>query len=154
MPSYRFPVEAGSIALFVRAAGGPEVDVFDPNLPAPPTFVQSSVQFDPEWAFRPRPGRPWLGSGRYATGEPSAGDGSILHAEQHFEFHHPLHAGTVLTVTSAPGETWVKKSRSGSELHFAEARTEYRDQDGELVVSARAVSVTRVAARTAFGGER
>jgi hypothetical protein len=56
MPSYQFPVEAAQIALFVRAAGG--VDVFDPERPAPPTFVQSSAQFDPEWPFRPRPGRP------------------------------------------------------------------------------------------------
>lgn len=57
MPSYQFPVEATQIALFVRAAGGAGVDVFDPELAAPPTFVQSGAQFDPAWPFRPRPGR-------------------------------------------------------------------------------------------------
>jgi phosphoglycerate dehydrogenase-like enzyme len=41
-------VEASQITLFVRAAGGADVDVFDPELPAPPTFVQSSVQFAPD----------------------------------------------------------------------------------------------------------
>jgi hypothetical protein len=30
MPSYRFPVEAAQIALFVRATGGTDVDTFDP----------------------------------------------------------------------------------------------------------------------------
>jgi hypothetical protein len=107
MPSYQFPVEAAQIALFVRAAGGADVDVFDPERPAPPTFVQSSAQFDPEWPFRPRPGRPWLGSGRESTGDPAAGHGSILHAEQHFEYFRPVRAGMVLTATTEPGETWV-----------------------------------------------
>ena len=50
----------------------------------------------------------------------------------------------VLTVTTEPGETWVKRSRSGGELRFAELRTEYRDGEGRLVVAARAVSVTPV----------
>ncbi len=149
MPSYRFPVEAAQIALFVRAAGGADVHVFDPQLPAPPTFVQSSVQFDPQWPFRPRPGRPWLGSGREPSGDPAAGHGSILHAEQRFEYVRPLRAGMVLTVTTTPGQTWVKQSRSGGELHFAEQRTEYRDEAGRLVVAARAVSVTPVATASA-----
>jgi hypothetical protein len=50
----------------------------------------------------------------------------------------------VLTVTTEPGQTWVKRSRSGGELHFAEQRTEYRDEEGRLVVAARAVSVTPI----------
>ena len=145
MTSYRFPVEPTQVALFVRAAGGQDVDVFDPELAAPPTFVQSSVQFDPEWRFRPRPGQPWLGSGREPSGDTSAGDGSILHAEQHFEYHRPLRVGTVLTATMVPGETWVKQRRNGGELHFAEERTEFRDENGKLIVTARAVSVIPVA---------
>ena len=146
MPSYRFPVAATDIALFVRAAGGADADVFDPGLAAPPTFVQSGVRFDPRWPFRPRPGRPWLGSGREPSGDPAAGDGSILHAEQHFEYARPVVPGMVLTVTTEPGETWVKQSRGG-ELHFAEQRTEYRDEEGHLVVAARSVSVTPVPAK-------
>jgi hypothetical protein len=49
-------------------------------------------------------------------------------------------------VTTEPGETWVKQSRSGGELLFAEQRTEYRDEEGRLVVTARSVSVTPVPA--------
>ena len=144
MSRYQFPVEAAQIALFVRAAGGADVDISDTALAAPPTFVQSGAQFDPEWPFRLRPGQPWLGSGREPTGDPAAGDGSILHAEQHFEYFRPVRPGMVLTVTTEPGETWVKRSRSGGELRFAELRTEYRDGEGRLVVAARAVSVTPV----------
>jgi hypothetical protein len=149
MSSYRFPVEAGHVLQFTRAAGGADPDLATADLAAPPTFVQSSAQFDPEWPFRPRPGQPWLGSGREPTGDAAAGDGSILHAEQHFEYHRPLRAGTVLTVSSRPGATWVKQSRTGGELHFAEILTDYRDAGGELVVSARSVSVTPVAAGAA-----
>ncbi len=154
MASYEFPVEAGHIALFIRVAGGGEVDVFADDLAAPPTFVQCSVQFDPGWPFRPRADRPWLGSGREASGDPGAGDGSILHAEQHFEYVRPLHAGTVLTVTTSPGETWVKQRRDGGELHFAEECTEYRDPAGQLVVLARTVSVTPVPAPAREAGGR
>ena len=140
MAVFRFPVEPSHVLMFARAVGYSDVDPLEPVAP-PPTFVQSGSQFDPDWAFRPRPGRPWLGSGRKPTGDPAAGDGSILHAEQHFEYHRPLRPGTVLTVSSSPGRTWTKASRSGRELHFAELITEYRDEAGELIVTARAVSV-------------
>jgi hypothetical protein len=84
----------------------------------------------------------------------AAGDGSILHAEQHFEYHQPLRAGAVLTVTKIPGPTWVKQRRSGGELRFAEERTEFRDEGGELIVTARAVSVVPVAASRDEEGTR
>jgi hypothetical protein len=154
MPSYQFPVEATQIALFVRAAGGGDVDISDPELAVPPTFVQSGAQFDPEWPFRPRAGRPWLGSGREPGGNPAAGHGSVLHAEQHFEYFRPVRPGMVLTVTTEPGKTWVKRSRSGGELHFAEQRTEYRDEEGHLVVAARNVSVKPVPAAAPEGEQR
>ena len=39
------------------------------------------------------------------------------------------------------GETWEKQGRRGGLLQFAEAVTEYRGADGELVVTARSVGV-------------
>jgi hypothetical protein len=136
---FRFPVEPGHVLLFARAVGEPDSGA--ETLPVPPTFVQCASQFDPDWVFRPRAGKPWLGSGREPSGDPGAGDGSLLHAEQHFEYHRPLRAGAVLTVSTTPGKTWMKASRSGGELHFAEIVTEYRDETGALVVTSRAVSV-------------
>jgi hypothetical protein len=113
---------------------------------APPTFVQASAQFDPDYFLRPRIGEPWFGSGREPTGverEPPSGGGGGggLHAEQHYEYHRPLVAGDVLVATTRPGETWEKQGRRAGKLVFSETITEYRDVDGELVVTARGVGV-------------
>ena len=40
-----------------------------------------------------------------------------------------------------PGNTWEKQGRRGGKLVFSESVTEYRDQNGELVVTARGVGV-------------
>ena len=45
------------------------------------------------------------------------------------------------TATSVPGKTWEKQGKRAGKLVFAEAVTEYRDQDGELVVTARGIGV-------------
>ena len=112
-----------------------------------PTFAQASAQFDPDYGLRPKIGQPWFGSGKNATGITRApgggggGGGGGLHAEQHFEYHRPLRAGDVLTATTFPGKTWEKEGKRSGKLVFSESVTEYRDQNGELVVTARGVGV-------------
>jgi acyl dehydratase len=121
---------------------------------APPTFVQASAQFDDDYVLRPKIGQPWFGSGRTPTlppREPRAGGGSSgsggggggtgLHAEQHYTYHRPVRVGDVLTATTRPGERWEKQGRRAGKLVFAETITEFRDQSGELVVTARGVGV-------------
>lgn len=149
----RFPVEAGHIMMFARAIGDKNPIYYDEDyaknaepgsIVAPPTFVQAGAQFEPDFRLRPKIGEPWIGSGREATGvskEDTAGMASGLHAEQHFEYHRNLKPGDVLTATTKDGETWEKQGRKGGKLSFAEFVTEYRDQNGELVVTARSVSV-------------
>src|SRR3954452_13590845 len=148
----RFPVEAGHIMLFARAIGDKNDDYYGAitgkqSVPAPPTFVQASAQFDPDYFLRPKIGEPWFGSGRNATGRVSSGGGGGggggggLHAEQHYTYHRPLRAGDVLTGTEVPGKTWEKEGRRGGKLLFSENVIEYRDQNGELVVTARGVGV-------------
>ncbi len=161
MSEFRFPVEAGQIMLFARALGDPNPVYWDAEqaalsevggIVAPPTFVQSSAHYDPDYPLRPRIGEKWFGSGRDATGvdtPPSGGGG--LHAEQHFTYHRPLRPGDVLTVTSRPGEIWEKAGRRGGLLRFLETITEYRAADGELVVTARGVGV--VPEKSVEGGE-
>src|SRR5690606_28988464 len=110
----------------------------------PPTFVQASAQFDPDYGLRPKIGQPWFGSGKNPTGVQrtgggGGGGGGGLHAEQHYEYHRPLRAGDVLTATTTPGKTWEKQGRRGGTLLFSESVTEYRNQNGELVVTARSV---------------
>jgi acyl dehydratase len=150
----RFPVEASHILMFARAVGDENPVYADADyartteaggIIAPPTFAAAGVQFDPNHSLRPRPGKPWLGSGRNPTGLPpdtSAGaGGGGLHAEQHFEYHRHLKPGDVLTATTKPGKTWEKEGRRSGKLIFTELLTEYRDQHGELVITARAVGV-------------
>jgi N-terminal half of MaoC dehydratase len=147
-----FPVASGHILMFERAIGEPEprTDL------APPTFVQASAQFDPDYPLRPKPGKPWFGSGSTPSGATRSprgeggddggrsgggGGGTGLHAEQRYEYHRPVRAGDVLTATTRPGKTWTKTGRRGGTLQFAEHVTEFRDQDGELVVTATGVAV-------------
>jgi acyl dehydratase len=155
----RFPVEEGAILLFARAVGDPNPVYSDAGyaataevagLIAPPTFIQSSAHFDPDYPLRPKLGEPWFGSGATPTGRsggsdgPSAGGGSKrgtgLHAEQEYEYHRPVRPGDVLRSETRPGKRWEKQGRSGK-LVFSESITEYRDEKGELVVTARNVGV-------------
>jgi hypothetical protein len=138
--------------LFARAIGDANPAYYGAltgaaDVPAPPTFVQASAQFDPDYPLRPKIGEPWFGSGREATGRPQGGaaggggGGTGLHAEQHFTYHRPLRSGDVLHATNRPGERWEKQGRRGGTLVFSEIITEYRDAAGELVVTARTVGV-------------
>ncbi len=163
-----FPIEAGHILLFARAIGDPNPIYADAEkaegakvgqVIAPPTFVQASAQFEPEYMLRPSFAKAWFGSGANTSGSnaaPAAGGtgdgrggggrgggggiGAGLHAEQHFEYHRHLVPGDVLSATTRPGERWEKQGRSGK-LVFSETITEYRDQNGELVITARGVGV-------------
>ena len=47
----------------------------------------------------------------------------------------------MLTPETKPGKSWTKEGRRAGKLHFGETITEYRDQNGELVITARGVGV-------------
>jgi len=154
MAEKTFPVEAGHIMMFARAVGDDNKVYYDADyaktteagtIIAPPTFVQASAQFDPDYRLRPKPGQPWFGSGKEPTGvvpdSGGSGGGGGLHAEQHYEYHRHPKAGEVLIATTRPGNTWEKQGRRAGKLIFTETITEYRDQNGELVVTARGVGV-------------
>ena len=155
MAAKLFPVEASHILMFARSVGDDNPVYSDAayarkteagGIIAPPTFAQSSAQFDPDYFLRPKPGQPWFGSGKNPTGAPpreggGGGGGGGLHAEQHFEYHRHLKPGDVLTATVKPGKTWEREGRRSGKLVFSESITEYRDQNGELVITARGVGV-------------
>jgi len=157
MSAEKFPVEASHILMFSRAIGDENPIYNDEEyakstepggIIAPPTFVQSSAQFDPDYRLRPKIGKPWMGSGKNPTGikqtssESDEGrSGGGLHAEQHYEYHRHLKVGDVLTATTIPGKTWEKQGRRAGKLMFSESITEYRDQNGDLVITARSVGV-------------
>jgi hypothetical protein len=147
----KMPVEASHILMFARSllddnpiysdaeyASKSEVG----HIAAPPTFPRAYLQFDPDYRLRVRAGEKWFGSGKNPTGldgpAPSSGG---LHAEMHFEYHRQMKPGDQLTVTTLPGKTWEKTSSRAGKLLFTETILEYRDQDGNLVVTARNVGV-------------
>jgi len=158
---WSFPVEAGHIMMFARSVGDPNPVYYDEEaakksgaggILAPPTFIQASAQFNPNYFLRPTIGKLWFGSGKGPSGSgakpPEApaggggggGGGVGLHAEQHFEYHRPLRVGDVLTGTNKPGKSWEREGRSGH-LQFSESITEWHDAEGNLVVTTRTVGV-------------
>jgi hypothetical protein len=132
----RVPVEAGQILQFRRAVGQLDATLDDSAL-APPTFLMAADHFDDDYARRPRLGQPWPG----AVNAP-AGGGAGFHAEQVFEYHRHPRAGDELFATVRPGRTWTKEGQRAGRLEFHETVTEYRDRQGELVVTATWVSVS------------
>jgi hypothetical protein len=146
-----FPVEAGHVMTFARAIGDEESAAAHAaaaqgsavSLTPPPTFVQCSAHYSPDYHLRPRPDRPWLGSGRETSGDRAYAetrDGS-MHAEQTFEFHRPVRTGEVLDVRHREGRSWEKASKTGRTLHFSEGIVEYLAADGEVVVTSSTVVV-------------
>jgi acyl dehydratase len=142
-----FPVEASHIMMFARAIGDTNPVYHDAaagkDIIAPPSFPQAVAQFDPDYHLRPKPGQKWFGSAKGPSGiegKPTSTGG--LHAEQHYEYHRHVKPGDVLTVETKPGKTWEKESKRAGKLTFRERVTEYRDQNGELVITARGVGVT------------
>jgi acyl dehydratase len=148
--TYTFPVEYGHILTFARAVGDLNPHYTDPDFAAasefgeviaPPTFAVAGAQFDPDYRLRPRPGQPWMGSARTVTGTAGGPSGPrVLHGEQHFEYHQPVRVGQRLTAETRDGEVTRKRGRSGL-MTFRELITDYRDEQGDLVVTARAVRV-------------
>ena len=159
MPAERFPVEESHVMMFARSIGDPNPVYQNPeaaastdlgHMIAPPTFAQASAQFDPDYPLRPKVGEVWFGSGSTPSGRTKeqdggggggGGNGGGLHAEQHFTYHRHIKPGDVLSATTFPGESWEKESKRAGKLKFSETITEYRDQNGELVITARGVGV-------------
>ncbi|MFJ5304712.1 MaoC family dehydratase N-terminal domain-containing protein [Streptomyces sp. NPDC088350] len=133
-----FPVEAGHILMFARAIGDENPAYDGEGALAPPTFAMASAHHDPDYRLRPKAGEEWFGSGAGPGVLPEGGGG--LHAEQHFTYHRPVRAGETLYATTVTGRSWEKQGRTGR-LLFSERVTQYRDADGEPVVSARTVAV-------------
>lgn len=148
MRAYSFDIEAGHVLAFARAVGDEQLaqDFPVPGTPVPVTFPAAAVQFDPTHMRGLRP------SGALAAGSKNPG-GSVLHAEQEFEYFAPLHVGDSLTVSEYDGASWRKQSRRAGTLTFHEIVRDYHDAAGVLVLRSRMVLVdTEVVVSGAGGG--
>jgi len=154
---YRFPVDLTTIMLFASSLGETNRAYYDDDYARehglggvipPPTFTNAGSHWNPNAGLRgvrqippPRPVEPKPGAG--SEGERGGGRdvSRLLHGEQRFVYHKPLHPGTVLTVKTRPGKRWEKEGKRGGVMHFSELVSEYRDEQGELVVTATGVSI-------------
>jgi hypothetical protein len=136
--AYEASIEPAQIMIFARSVGDEDAcytsQIFASTgsaLVTPPTFVRALDHFNPASTTRPN-----LPKQKEGTG----GRTDTLHAEEHFEYFAPFCAGDRIIVESFPGGHWQKTGRAGA-LDFNETITEYRNQDGTLVVRARKVGV-------------
>jgi acyl dehydratase len=148
-----FPVESGHIMIFARAIGDPNPIYYDSayarssplgGIIAPPTFIEAGIHFDADFPFRPRLGKPWLGSAAEPTGLSSQEmeGGTDMHAETHFEYHRLLRPGMILSVKARRGKKWEAEGRRAGRLRFADTISDYFDQNGNLVATNRTVGVS------------
>jgi hypothetical protein len=155
---YTFHVDLTSIMLFASALGETNKIYYDEEwaaethlgeVIAPPTFPAASSHWDPNYGLRgvrkipeppPRKAEPEKPDDG-APGRRAGGLGRGLHGEQHYHYHRPVTPGMKLTVTSRPGKRWQKDGKRGGKLHFSETISEFRDDSGQLVVTARSVGI-------------
>ena len=154
---HTFHVDRTGILLFASALGETNPIYCDEpyakgtplgSVIAPPTFAISSAHWNPDYGLRgirrmpaskPKPAKAESG-----VRETAGGGGNlarVLHGEQRFEYHQPLRPGMKLTVTTRPGKTWSKDGKRGGTLRFSESVSEYRDEQGALVVTTTSVGV-------------
>ena len=64
-----------------------------------------------------------------------------VHGEQAYEFERPLLVGTVLSGDTTLEDLYQREGSRGGTMTFAVYETEFRDRDGELVVTSRSTSI-------------
>lgn len=154
---YPFYVDRTAIMLFASAIGETNKIYYDEEYAkgtplggviAPPSFPTASSQWDGGYFLRGVRQIPEPPSKSQSREEPKkaekGGGGGLargLHAEQHYHYHRPVEPGMKLGVTTKRGKTWQKEGRRGGTLHFSETVTEFRDEQGELVVTAKSIGV-------------
>lgn len=132
-------VEAGFLKFFAKATGETNPVYFDedaaraaghPGIPMPPTYLFSLQMSSPAK-------RGDLFDTRDGIGVDMR---RILHGEQGFTYHRPIHAGDRITMTTTTSDIHAKK---GGALEFVVQDTRFENQHGELCAEARQVTVVR-----------
>lgn len=135
----RVEVETGFLKFFAKATGETDPIYFDEDvaraaghssLPAPPTYLFSLALSAP--------------ARRGDVFDPANGMGvdmaRVLHGEQTFTYHRPIHAGDRLTLTTTTSDIYAKK---GGSLEFIVQDTDAVDEAGQLRAQMRMVTVVR-----------
>ncbi|WP_201289267.1 FAS1-like dehydratase domain-containing protein [Halovenus carboxidivorans] len=132
-----FEIEAGKVEEFARAVKDDDPVYRDEEvaeergfdgIPAPLTFER--VSMFPRYRTVERYGID-LGFQEEYT----------IHGEQEYEYERPLVVGDVLTGTTTLVDVYERNGNRGGTMTFAVLETEYTDQDGDLVLTARSTAI-------------
>lgn len=135
LPTSVFPIERSRLRFFAKATGQTDPIYLDeqaaraaghPDLPAPPTFL-FSAEMDSDLKMQ------WL----QEAGVPLQ---RVLHGEQSFSYHRPVHAGDTVSVTTRVTDIYDKKNGA---LEFVVMDTDAVNQHGQLVANSRGIIVVR-----------
>jgi len=156
----RFPIDESQILFFTRSINDDNPIYHDSEyakskglkrIIAPLTFVEAYHQFDSTYRLRPNPEKKWPGTPRKKITESKNNNkqkkqnkskgGTGLHAEQHFEYHMPIYSGDTLFWEDGEAKSWEREGKKGGKLIFTEYVTQFFNQNDELVVTARKVTV-------------
>ena len=132
-------VEAGFLKFFAKATGETDPVYFDdtaarvaghPAIPVPPTYLFSLALAAPAQ-------RGGIFDAENGLGVSMA---RVLHGEQSFTYHRPIHAGDTLTLTTTTSDIYAKKCGA---LEFIVQDTQAVDADGTVRAEMRMVTVVR-----------
>lgn len=65
----------------------------------------------------------------------------VLHGEQSYEFERPVYVGDTLHGETTLTDVYRREGRRGGDMTFAEFETRYVDENDDLVLTERAVSI-------------
>lgn len=100
-----------------------------PDVMAPPTLVCETTQY-----VDCRPDEDGYAGHSWDLPMPET---RVVRGGHEYEFHAPVHPGTILEVTWTIEDIVEKKSSSGSEMMIITSLVEFRDQNGRLLVTNR-----------------
>jgi acyl dehydratase len=132
-------VEKGFLQFFAKATGETDPVYFDekaaraaghPALPMPPTYLFSLALSAPAK----------LGDLFDRENGLGVDMARVLHGEQSFTYHKPVHAGDRLTLVTTTSDIYAKK---GGALEFIVQDTQATDASGALSIEMRMVTVVR-----------
>lgn len=144
-------VEAGKVEEFARAVRDPNPAHRDPEVaerlgfpavPAPMTFTRTS--YFPR--YRPD------GVGTDFGMDLGLHWDRLVHGEQAYALERPAYVGDVLSGETTLADAYQRESSGGGTLTFVVYETEYRDADGDLVLTEELTRIETPASDDAEGG--
>lgn len=115
------------------------------DIPVPPTFGFAFANWGQFPELQPEDTTGGSNPVMEVIGNLMKTGGLILHGEQEFTYHAPLVVGDTLTSSGKIGNVYEKTSSNGKTMTFISSEQEYRNQRGELVLTAVMTLIHRAA---------